>query len=315
MVLTQCPAWETQCPAYLTWCVIAQTQCPAAATVCPPFDTVCPAVQTLCPRADTVCPAADTACPGARTECPPAATACPAVYTRCPETRTNCPALATECGGDPTRCPAIETRCPMIETRCPPEVKTTFSTVDVEGFPAAEARVVAWQPGLRSATGTTDDDGETLLGGLVEGYEALVYAISADGDQAAFAIIAPGELKMGQPVELYLVPARTGTIVLVDRLGNALSGAVTVYLSTGERPAPGRVRQTGRDAIALFNVQVAADAQPREAKADGLLPGVRYLVRAWVKGYRPAVDNPWIEWSFRKDDAQPKLIIRFEREE
>ena len=231
------------------------------------------------------------------------------MYTRCPETRTACPPTRTDCAGEATKCPIAETRCPTVETRCPPPAEVTFIAFDGDGLPTAGARVVVWQPGLRSSKGETDKFANALLKGLFDGYLALVYAVSPDGEQAAFTAVGLVNSRAQQRVEIRLAPARTGTIVLEDEAGNELPGTVTVYLSKGEAPPAGQVRQEGRDAVALFDVPIAG-----ETRVKGLLPGVRYLVRARVKGYVQTGADPWVEWSFRKDDAQPTLILRFEKE-
>jgi hypothetical protein len=326
-MLTHCPRQVTRCPIFHTKCrANMKTHCPEVSTVCPGGETKCPAVSTQCPAGDTYCPERNTKCPTAETKCPVSKTLCPVQETKCPggETKctggvTRCPIADTQCPASQTKCPSDETKCPAEDTKCPAEpgrcgarTPLTLIVKDPSGKPAEGAKVLVWQPGVKSMVLTADAAGTAVAKDVLAGAPVRIYSVAADRKSAAETVLTSADAAKKTPTEIRLLPARACRIVIEDEGGAALAGLVKVYIVCPRAADSMRMIEEDRDCRLIARLEAAPP--DKAVSVEGLLPGVKYLVRGAVNGYESARPDPWVELTFGEADASPRLTLKFRRE-
>jgi hypothetical protein len=184
-----------------------------------------------------------------------------------------------------------------------------FLVKGTDGKPVSGATLIAWQPCVRSVGMATDGAGTATAPGLMTGTALRAFALSPDRKFAAEVPVGVIGENTAKPVQIVLKPARTGKVYLEDAAGVRRTGNVTVYMM---QPRPGtttRTYQEEKDCHLILKAGTAGD--DKAAKIDGLLPGMKCVVRATVDGCASARIDPWTEWTIAPTDANPQLTLKF----
>ena len=188
-----------------------------------------------------------------------------------------------------------------------PEVIADILVRNPDGRPARSARVWLAQPSVYSRIPLpfeTDAAGHVHMGQNAAGEQLLAYAISSDKKLAAIAAFPPMRSEARMSLELRLVAARTGKIVLRSEQGEALppQGDVGVFVSHDDKWSPTIYWETCQGLVDGRQVY----------EVPGLLSGQEYRLQVTVQGYE-SLDAGGTRWRVPEQEQQPLLTLVLKR--